>query len=543
MKQIALLMLMLVFMMVGFGVSAQAVPDTIVLTWSRNPDGLFTDFATTVTASYAMAPIYNGLVGKDASGNIVPELAESWEVSDDQLTWTFHLRQGVLWHDGEPFTADDVKFTFEFPSDPNYQGSAYDATILGAAEKHAGTATDTSGIKVIDDHTISFTTVAPNALFLQTTAQRFIVAKHVLGDIAVADLGTSSQIRQPIGTGPYRLVSYTPDESIIYERFDQYWGEPAKVKNYIWRIIPDQSVEITELLNGNIDIVPEVPPDEFSDMQSTDGVTALQLPGVNTPQLLMNENQPYFADARTRRAMYYAIDRQSLVDAVAGGRGKVYDTVTHPSLPEFDANLTTTPYDPDQAKALLAEVGWRDDNGDGTLEAHGIPGLDDGTPFSFELGAPANPPLYGQVAQVVQQNLQQIGIQANINLVDFGVFFSTYLSGTSDYVMGVSGWFNLVFPPQAEYEANFASDGSNTPYTHFSNQELDGLVAQAATTFDDDARNQMYYRIQEIIQEEAPIIFLLRPDTLSAYNSKLVIPDVGALSTLMDTVPQWYWES
>lgn len=543
MKRIVLLVLMLVLMVVSFGVSAQAVPDTIVLTWSRNPDGLFADFATTVTASYAMAPIYNGLAGKDGSGNVIPELAESWDVSDDQLTWTFHLRQGVLWHDGEPFTADDVKFTFEFPADPNYQGSAYDSSILGAAEKKAGEATEVAGIQVIDDHTVSFTTTEPVALFLQTTAQRFIVAQHVLGDIPVADLGTSSQIRQPIGTGPYRVVSYTPDESIIYEAFDGFWGEAPKVRNYIWRIVPDPSVQITELLNGNLDIVPEVLADEFASLQATDGITALQLPGVNTPQLLMNENQPYFADARVRRAMYYAIDRQGLVDAIAAGLGKVFDTVTHPSLPEFNANLTTTLYDPEQAKALLAEAGWTDEDGDGKLESHGVAGLDDGTPFSFELGAPANPPLYGQVAQVVQQNLQQIGIEANINLVDFGVFFSTYLSGTSDYVMGVSGWFNLVFPPQAEYEANLVSTGPNTQYTHFNNPELDELVAEAATTFDDAARNALYARVQEIVQEQAPIIFLFRPDTLSAYNSKLVVPEVGALSALMDSVSQWYWAS
>lgn len=540
MKRLVLLVLLLLVSVTG-GVAAQSAPDTIIFTWSRNPESLFLDFASTTTASYAMAPIYNGLVGKDTAGNDIPELAESWEVSEDQLTWTFHLREGVLWHDGEPFTADDVKFSYEFPADPAYQGSAFDDSIAGAAEKLAGEATEISGIQVIDDYTISFTTNEPIALFLGTTAQRYIVPEHVLGSVPVAELGTSSQIREPIGTGPFRVVSFTPDESIIYARFDEYWGETAKVANYIWRIIPDGSVQITELLNGNIDIVPEVPADEFDLMETTEGITALQLPGVNTPQLLLNQNQPFFADARARQALFYAIDREGLVAAVAGGRGSIYDTLTHPSLPEFNAELTPYPYDPARASELLAELGWADEDGDGTLEAHGVEGFEDGTPFVFELGAPANPPLYGAVAQVVQQNLLQIGVQANVNLIDFGVFFSEYLSATSDYVAGVSGWFNLLFPPQGEFETGYESSGPNTQFIHWSNEEVDQLLLQARSTFDPSERNPLYFRIQEIIQQEAPVIYLLRPDTLSAYNSNLVLPEVGALTTLMDTVAQWYW--
>lgn len=539
MKRVLLLVLLLIVSVTG-GVSAQSAPDTIILSWPTTPESLFTDFASTATASYAMAPIYNGLLGKDAAGNLIPELAESWEVSDDQLTWTFHLREGVLWHDGEPFTAADVQFTYEFPSDPAYQGSAFDDSIAGAAEKLAGTATETSGIQVIDDSTISITTTEPVALFLSTTAQRYIVPEHVLGSVAVADLGTSSQIRQPIGTGPYSVVSFTPDESIIYAAFDGYWGEAALVPNYIWRIIPDASVQITELLGGTLDIVPQVLPDEFANLETTEGIGTLQLPGTNTPQILLNENQPFFADARARQALYHAIDRQGLLAALADGRGNIYDTVTHPSLPEFNAELTAYAYDPAQATALLAELGWSDDDGDGTLEAHGVEGFEDGTPFSFELGAPSRPP-YDIAAQVIQQNLLQIGVQANVNIVDFGVFFSEYLSGTSDYVAGVSGWFNLIFPPQSEFEVGYKSDGPNTQYTHYNNPEVDALITQARSTFDDAERNAIYQQIQALIQTDAPVIYLYRPDSLTGFNSGLVLPEVGSLTALLDTVPQWYW--
>lgn len=536
--RIALWILAVILVCQPFNTHAQDA--LLVIAWSRTPEALFTDFATTATAAYAMMPIYNGLVDSDQYGNIVPELAESWELSADRRTWTFTLRQGVVWHDGQPFTAADVRFSYEFPSDPDYRGDSFDDSILGAVERRAGQAETTLGLQIIDDLTIAITTTEPNSTFLQTTAQRYIVPEHNLGGIPVAELGSSSQIRAPVGTGPYRVVSYRPDEAIIYERFDGYWGAIPRIKRIIWRIIPTVSVQITELLNGTVDIVPEVPADEFTYLQNDPTVSTQHLTGINSPHILINFEQPYFTDVRTRQALYFAIDRQGLVNAVAAGYGQVYDSLLHPSQPEFNPNLRSYPFDPTVALRLLHEVGWRDDDGDGILEAHGIAGLTDGTSFRVELVTLANPPIYRLAAQVIQQNLQQIGIDITINAVNLSVFFSQYVAPGSNYVLALTGWFNFVLPTHTEFEINYSTDGyNNIQRTHWQNTEMDNLLGQARTTFDESERILLYWRVQNLLQQEAPVIYLFRPDTLIAYRRAATLPDIVSLTALMDSTGLW----
>lgn len=540
MKRIKFVFVLLAILLLAVTVQAQSQPDSFVLTWSRQPDGLFLDYAATSTASYAASAIYNSLVANDLDGNLVGELAESWEVSEDQLTWTFNLREGVLWHDGAPFTAADVKFSYEFPADPEYTGSGFNANIKGATEKQNGEADEVEGVQVIDDYTIAITTVEPYALFLDTIAQRYIVPEHILGDIPVAELGSSDQVRSPIGTGPYRLIEWRPDELLTFERFEDYWGEPAKIKNYFWRVIPDRSVQITELLNGAVDVVPEVMPDEFPDLQENPNITTLQLPGVNTPQILMNQNNPIFQDVRVRKAIAYAIDRQAINAAVAGGLGGVYDSLIHPSLPQYNPNLTLIPYDPEMARALLDEAGWRDEDGDGIREAHDVAGVEDGTPFNIEFGSFAFSP-YSDSAQIIQQYLKEVGIETTLNLVDFNIYFSEYITATSDYAMAMSGWFNFVTPVHNEFFASYVSTAPNTQWVHWVNPEVDELVSEAAVTFDPEERNAIYHRIQEIVQEEVPYVYVFRPDNLIAYNARLNIPEIGSLTALFNSIPEWEW--
>lgn len=542
MKRIALLLLLTaLFLSLPLAASAQALPDTVVLAFTRQPDSLFSDYAATATASYALQVVYNSLVAPDADGNIVGELAESWEVSEDQLTWTFKLREDVKWHDGEPFTAADVKFTYEYSADPAYTGSGFDATILGAEAKRSGEADSLEGVQVIDDYTVSITTTEPNALFLQTTAQRYIMPQHVLADVPVAEFGSSSQARQPIGTGPYRVVEWKQDESIEYEAFDDFFGGRARISKYIWRIIPDASVQITELLNGNIDIMPEVPADDFATLEGEENVTTLRLPGVNMVTIVVNTTTPFFADKRVRQAVSYAIDRQSIVDVVGGGLGTDVRSQVHPSLPEYNVDLPGYPRDVERAKALLAEVGWTDEDGDGIVEAHGVEGLDDGTPFSIEFGT-LGQPLYNLPAQVIQQNLRDVGIEINLNVVDFNIYFSEYLTTENpDFVIGMSGWFNLLFPPQSELAGNYASYGSGSYRAGWSSEEVDELLRQAPTVFDAAERNAIYNRVQEILHDELPWIYLVRLDNLAAYNANLVVPEVKNLNQLFGSVQDWTW--
>ncbi len=535
--------LVLVFSLAVPAVSqAQTKKDTVVLAFSRQPDSLFFDYNITSTAGFAMRVIYNSLVKAGPEGKFVGDLAESWKVSDDQLTWTFNLRKGVKWHDGQPFTANDVAFSFTYPADKDFTGTTYSVVqaLKGAEDYHAGKAKSIEGVKVIDDNTISLTTSKPYALFLDVQGQRYIAPEHILKGVAVKDLANSSLAHQPIGTGPYRLVKWKADESLTYEAFPDYYGDKPKIKNYIWKIIPEKSSHPTELQGGTVDIVPEVLADDFPALKSNADLKTLQLPGVNFTYIVMNQKKPFFADVRVRQAMNYAVDKDAIIKAIGGGNGMAVTNIVHPSLPEYNPNLKGFPYNPDKAKSLLADAGWKDKNADGVLISKGVPGLTDGTPFSVEFGTMNFSP-YNDSAQIVQQDLKAIGIQTDLKQVEFNIYFSDYLTDTSDYTMATSGWFAFEQVPQGELEGNFLPN-QPTEWTHWKgNPELQDLLTKAPAEFDAQKRIQMYWRAEEIIEQNALWVMLTRLDNLIAYNKNLNVPKVGSLSALFSSVPQWTW--
>jgi len=537
--------LVLVFALAVPAVSqAQSKKDTVVLAFSRQPDSLFFDFNITSTAGFAMRVIYNSLVKVGPDGKFVGDLAESWKVSDDKLTWTFNLRKGVKWHDGTPFTAKDVAFTFTYPADKDFAGTTYSvvAALKGAEDYKAGKAKTIEGIKVIDDNTIALTTAKPYALFLDVQGKRYIAPEHLLKDVPVKDFATSKLARSPIGTGPYRLVAWKADESLTYEAFADFYGEKAKIKNYIWKIIPEKSSHTTELQGGTVDIVPEALADDFPTLKGNADLKTLQLPGVNFTYIVMNQQKPLFADVKVRQAINYAIDKDAIIKAVGGGFGTAVTNIVHPSLPEFNPNLKGFPYNPDKAKQLLADAGWKDKNADGVLVSKGVQGLPDGTPFSFEFGTLNFSP-YGPSAQIVQQNLKALGIQANIKEVEFNIYFSEYLTAKSDYAMGVSGWFAFEQVPQGELETNYMP-GEATEWTHWKGDaEFKDLISKAPIEFDAQKRIQMYWRAEEIIEANALWVNLTRLDNLIAYNKNLNVPKIGSLSELFSSVPQWTWSA
>jgi peptide/nickel transport system substrate-binding protein len=516
---------------------------TVVVAWSAQPDGLFGDYVATATASYANSVIYSSLVTKDKDGNSVGDLAESWDLSDDFLTWTFKLREGVKWHDGEEFTAEDVKFSYEFPADPEYLGGAFNtvAGLKGAMAKYEGEADEIEGIQVIDDYTISFTTEEPNALFLDTVANRAVVPAHVLADVPVAELAESSQMREPIGTGPYKMMEWKADESLTFEAHDEYFGGRACIDTYIWKVMPEMPTQVTELLAGGVDAVMVISADDFPTIQDNPDFQTVQVPGVAMTLSHFNHRKPIFQDVRTRQAMAYAVDKEAMLGALANGLGTVITSPIHPAYAEYNADLEGYPYDPEKAKALLAEVGWSDDDGDGILEARGVEGVEDGTPFSFPMGT-LTIRRYKPQSLVVQEYLKDVGIDAQVEEVDFNIYWSEYQTADNpNWWVAGSGWFNLLFHPQTELEWNYLSTGANTTTDGFAIEELDELITKAPTIFDPDERREIYLRIQEIIEQEALVLFWTRDDTLAGFAKDLVLPEFSSLNDMFLSIPEWYW--
>jgi len=541
MKQIVALLL--VFLLTLPLTSTAQENDTVVVLWPSQPDSLFPDFAVTATAGYVIINLYSTLVTTDLQGNLVGDLATGWEVSEDQLTWTFSLRDDVVWHDGAPLTAADVKFSYEIASDAAYTGSSYFADIVGAAEKRDGSADEVTGVQIIDDYTVAITTTAPNALVLDTIAQRYILPAHALADVPVADLASSAQATAPIGTGPYRLVEWRVDEALIFEAFPEYHGGSAIIPNYIWKVVPEVATHYTELVTDAADISTSVPADDFSGIQSEPGISTLQMPGVNMTLVMFNTSSPFFSDVRTRQAMAFAVDRESMI-AIGGGSGGLVTNQLHPSVPEHNADIVPYPYDSARAAALLEEAGWRDENGDGIRESYSIEGLEDGTPFSVELGTWSNP-LYNLPAQIIQQNLKDVGVEVAVNVVDFNVYFAEYLTATNNpnFQFGMSGWFNFSVPTYADISGNFPTGSGSHARTLWSNARVDELVPAIPTIFDTSERNAAYYEVQAIVHEEVPFLYLTRLDNLVAFDSNLALPEITNLRNLFKSIPQWSWGS
>ncbi len=515
----------------------------LVMGINTEPETYFPGFETSALASYGFELVFNELTTYDLQGKIVGDLANSWDLSDDQLTWTFHLEPNVKWQDGQPFTAKDVQFTLEMLADPAYTGTYYSmiSSVAGAKDKHDGKATSISGINVVDDNTIAITTDAPNALFLETMASVMpILPEHLLKDIAVADLATSSFSRAPVGTGPYMLTSWKSKESLTFTKNADYFKGAPKIDTFIWQVIPEPSAQITALLNGEINLLYEVSADDFSQLKDASSLDTLQIPGARFYSLNFHITDPMLADVRVRQAIAHSVDRQALLTGISGGLGKVENSIFHPSLPEYDPNLQGYSYDVDLAKQMLSEVGWSDQDGDGILEAKGVKGVTDGTKFQVELGVQTSP-IYVNINSMLQQDLKAIGIDATIKTMDSNEFYSSYFTAGGPWQLTGLGWSNLIGSPQQELLWNLTCDSQS--YYDYCNPDLDKMVAKNNTLFDEQQRDQNFYSIQELVEKEAVYLSLFRPDNLIAFSKGLVVPGVQSTMDIYRSLPDFYWNN
>lgn len=515
-------------------------PTLLVYAIGAEPETYFPGYESTALASFGFELVFNNLTTKDLQGNNVGDLAESWEVSDDQLTWTFHLVDNANWHDGEPFTANDVLYTFELLADPAYTGTYYTMieSIAGAVEKHDGNADTISGVTVVDDYTITITTKEPNALMLDTMAGVMpMLPAHVLEDIPIPDLPNSDFARSPIGTGPYMLREWNTEESLIYDKNPQYFEGPANIDTFIWQIIPEPSAQITALLNGEVDFI-SVSADDFPQVENVEGITPKTTPGSRYYNLNFHITNPLLADVRTRQAIAHSIDREALLIGIFGGQGKVESSIFHPSLPEHNPNLTGYAYNPELAKEMLAEVGWTDTDGDGILEASGVEGVEDGTKFVLELGTMSSP-IYVRYNEMLQQFLSDVGIDSTINAMELGIYFGEYFIMGGPWEFNGAGWVNLIGAPQQELLWNITCD-SNSQYD-YCNSELDEMIYANNSIFDPEERAANFYAIQEIMEDEVIYLATMRPLDLYAYDANLNIADYQSSMDLYRSLPDWSW--
>ncbi len=459
--------------------------------------------------------IFNGLVDIDVySLSPMPDLAEDWEVSDDNLTFTFYLRNDVTWHDGEPFTARDVKFTYDtiLDTEVNSPRRADIADVLTPDQ-----------IEVLDDYTIQFTLSQVDASFLVTKCSYGIVPEHILGGLTAEEFNTAEfNTQSPIGTGPFMFREWVKDDHVALVKNPDYFGGAPNIDFWYYKIVENQTVEYAQLQTGEVDFA-GVTAALWEDAQQQESLDCVAYPqfGFTFYVYQLDENKsPLFLDVRTRQALLLALDRQAMVDSIVYGLADVaHSTVPPISWAHNPDNAPRYGYDPEAAKALLDDAGWRDEDGDGVREAHGVTGVDDGTPFTFEIHTNAGNNERESNMVVMQQYWKEIGVNAEPVPIEWNALLAE-LTETYEYEMIVVG-FSWDTDPDQKTMWHTDSYGGGFNMNKYSNSDLDEIIDAALQTVDQEERKEYYFEMQRILAEDVPAPILYFRQGTGCWNTRL----------------------
>lgn len=452
------------------------------------------------SASHGIAAlIYNGLVKYDKDLNVVGDLAESWEVSRGGLVITFRLRRGVRWHDGRPFTARDVLYTYRVTVDPKTP-TAYAGDFLKVRKA-----------EVLDDFTFRVTYERPFAPAL-TSWSAAILPSHLLEG---RDITTSPLGRAPVGTGPYKFKEWVTGQKIVLSSNHDYFEGRPYIDGYIMRIIPDMATMFLELRANGIDRMGLTPLQYTRQTENNffrSNYNKYRYLSFSYTYLGYNLNNPLFADKRVRQAIAHAVNRQEIIDGVLLGLGQVATGPYKPGTWAYNPNVRSYPFDPAKARALLAEAGWRDSDGDGVLDR-------DGRSFSFEIITNQGNEIRAKCAEIIQRRLSEVGIAVKIRIIEWAAFVKEFINKRR-FDATILGWTIPMEPDLYDVWHSSKTGPEELNFVSYRNAEVDALIVKARETFDQGLRKRCYDRIQEILAEEQPYLFLYVPDALPIIHNR-----------------------
>ncbi len=477
-RKVGILVLAVVLVFgLGSAVSA-ARPDTIVIGSGAEAVGLDPRLETDVPSFERINVIFEALVTFNTEMELVPRLATEWGFSDDGMTLTFWLRDDVLWHDGEPFTAEDVKYTFDWVLDGD-----------NAAPNRALYA-DIGVIEIEDDYLVHFHLDNPNSFLLNNIARMPVVPAHH---------GERGDFRtNPIGTGPYKFVNWSRDDIMNLEAFNDYWGSEPIHPYVQFRPIPEASTRLLAFEAGEIDMYQGgMVPQELPRLEDDPNIIVERAPGTGYSYLGFNTKVGPLADVRVRQAISRVINREAIVERVMNGIGTPGVSPIPPTLPWFSDDVFDLGYDIDKARALLEEAGvWGED-------------------LTLRLYTNENPDRI-RIAEILQFEAARVGITVNVTIEEWGAYLSR-IQDTEDYDIFILGWGGQLDPDRAMYR-QFHTDGPNN-YTFFSNARLDELL-ELGRTLDPTTQEsiEVYTEAQQIVVENAPYGFINYTEEVLIYH-------------------------
>lgn len=437
------------------------------------------------TSTAAMAifrNVFDSLVDRDQDLNIIPSLAESWETIDD-LTWEFKIREGVVFHDGSPLTANDLVFSFERVLDPEV-GSRSQPRISVI-----------SGVEAPDDFTFRITTTEPFA-----PLPTILMYVYALPAAAYQEMGAEAFALNPIGSGPYRFVEWVRDDHVLLERFDDYWNGAPTLATAEFRPIAEASTRVAALQAGELDIATLIPTIDVPVIESNPDLTIRNVTSLRTIFVGMNTWNEPLSDVRVRQALNYAVDVPSIITNLLGGFGSQVASVSGPGEFGFNPDIEPYEYNPDRARELLAEAGYADG-------------------FSTTLDTPIGRYLQDvEISQAIAGQLAEVGVQVEVRQAEFNEYFDRWVAGSIEglYFLGYGA---STMDADGVMASHFDSE-RRAPY--FNSPESDELIHRAVQSFDPEERLAIYHELMQYLHDQAPWIFLFNQEDIYGVVASLV---------------------
>lgn len=472
---------------VDIGSSGSSDGSVLKVAISGEPDKLDPHSTTAYFSFQVLENVYDTLVEPDAKLDMQPALAKSWTVSDDQLTWTFSLRDDVTWHDGSDFTAVDVVYSYQRIINEKLATSWRFASV--------------ESVSAPDDHTVNIKVKEPSPNLLASLGGYKGVA--IVKESNVKDGSINSA---PVGTGPFKLTKFAPGSGVSLTANTDYFGGAPKVSGVEFSFVAEPTTALASLQSGQIHWTDNIPPQQVGALAQDDNVTIGNVRSNDYWYLALNEARQPFDRVEVRQAIAYAIDRDAITEAVMFGNAATNQTAI-PQSSKWYHEFTPFTYDKDKAKKLLQDAGV------------------DPSSINLDIMVSSEYPETVQAAQIIASQLQDVGINSTIRTLDFGAWLDEQGKGQFDMLM--MGWLGNIDPDDFYYSQHHSTGTNN--YQKYANPKVDELLDQGRTETDQDKRKDIYNNVAQLVSGDASYIYLYNPNVVQAWNPTVqgytVMPD------------------
>lgn len=503
----------------GEQAGAEGVPadgDMLVVGFPTDLDTMFPPISESASSGDVYGHIYWYLMRSEPDFiHFRPGLADSFAFSDDSLQVTFYIHPGVKWHDGVPFTAEDVVFAHGVCRDPEINWSA------------ASWLDHITNVEAVDSLTVRFTFDGQYMYQVVDANVCYPLPKHILGEVPYAAMGDHPIARAPIGNGPFRFVSWRSGEEVVLEANPDFVRGRPHINRIAFRIVPEPTTLATQIQNGDIDLWPRFsPPAYYQQFKSDQDLVVHSYPGRSYVYLAWNTQDPLFQDKRVRQALTLATNRQEIVEALVYGQGQVGTQPLISTIWAHDPTIQPYPFNADSAKALLEAAGWADTDGDGIREK-------DGRKLSFTMKTNNDNRLRVDIVTVLQQQLKAVGAEVRPDPLEFNTFIEQLLA--KDFQSVVAGWSVGIKPDMVPT----FGQGELFNFVSADDPQLERLIRQAEVTRDMAQMKEILSQAQRIVVDEAYYTFLFQLNDLHAIDNRFQNVDMNAYGWGFN-IEEWY---